>query len=117
MRRRLGTCISLLALSSACLHVWVNHCLDRLEGFSLNVKLSPLARTKVCKHPFVFENIYAEDAPKHLPFHELLLGMCQLCARGARFAFRVRNNTWCWLPRHHVKFWSKIVQPAFAVRF
>lgn len=52
---------------------------------------------QVCKHPFAFSPVYAENAPARLPFQELVLGMAVKAGRGARFFVRLAFVLWVWL--------------------
>lgn len=52
---------------------------------------------QVCKHPFAFSPVYADNAPARLPFQELVLGMAVKAGRGARFFVRLAFVLWVWL--------------------
>lgn len=47
---------------------------------------------QVCKHPYSFTPVYAEDAPSRLPLHELAWGLVGRAAKGVRLAHRVRRR-------------------------
>jgi hypothetical protein len=54
--------------------------------------IAPPPIPQVCKHPYSFTPVYADNAPQHLPWHELLAALCARCARGVRLAHRVSRR-------------------------
>ncbi len=52
---------------------------------------------QVCKHPFSFSPVYADDAPAQLPFQELVLGMALKAGRGTRYFVRLAFVLAVWL--------------------
>jgi E3 ubiquitin-protein ligase MARCH6 len=52
---------------------------------------------QVCKHPFSFSPVYADDAPARLPFQELVLGMAVKAGRGTRYLVRLTFVLAVWL--------------------
>ncbi|CAK9869462.1 unnamed protein product [Sphagnum jensenii] len=66
-----------------CLVQWLNH--------------SKARQCEVCKHPFSFSPVYADDAPARLPFQELVLGMAVKAGRGTRYLVRLTFVLAVWL--------------------
>lgn len=66
-----------------CLLQWLNH--------------SNTRHCEVCKHPFSFSPVYAENAPSRLPFQELVLGAALKAGRGLRFSMRLFLVLSVWL--------------------
>ncbi|CAK9208987.1 unnamed protein product [Sphagnum troendelagicum] len=66
-----------------CLLQWLNH--------------SNARQCEVCKHPFSFSPVYADDAPAQLPFQELVLGMALKAGRGTRYFVRLAFVLAVWL--------------------
>ncbi|KAH9331546.1 hypothetical protein KI387_003654, partial [Taxus chinensis] len=66
-----------------CLLQWLNH--------------SNARQCEVCKHPFSFSPVYAENAPARLPFTEVLVGTTMKALRGLHFFFRLSFVLSVWL--------------------
>ncbi|KAJ7294226.1 hypothetical protein O6H91_Y272000 [Diphasiastrum complanatum] len=66
-----------------CLLQWLNH--------------SHARQCEVCKHPFAFSAVYAENAPARLPLRELIVGMFVKAGRGTRFFARLVLVLSVWL--------------------
>ncbi|KAF9601697.1 hypothetical protein IFM89_022117 [Coptis chinensis] len=66
-----------------CLLQWLNHSNKRT--------------CEVCKHPFSFSPVYAENAPTRLPFQEFLVGMGMKGCRVLQFILRLAFVLSVWL--------------------
>ncbi|OAY70678.1 putative E3 ubiquitin ligase SUD1 [Ananas comosus] len=66
-----------------CLLQWLNH--------------SNARHCEVCKHPFSFSPVYAEDAPARLPFQEFLVGMAMKACNVLQFFLRLAFVLSVWL--------------------
>ncbi|OAY78551.1 putative E3 ubiquitin ligase SUD1 [Ananas comosus] len=66
-----------------CLLQWLNH--------------SNARHCEVCKHPFSFSPVYAEDAPVRLPFQEFLVGMAMKACNVLQFFLRLAFVLSVWL--------------------
>lgn len=66
-----------------CLLQWLTH--------------SNTRQCEVCKHPFAFSPVYAENAPKSLPPQELILGMAVKAGKGMHFFVRLAFVLSVWL--------------------
>nr|XP_043618813.1 probable E3 ubiquitin ligase SUD1 [Erigeron canadensis] len=75
-----------------CLLQWLNH--------------SNARHCEVCKHPFSFSPVYAENAPSRLPFQEFIIGMAMKAYNVVKFFARLSFVLSVWLliiP--HITFW------------
>lgn len=54
-------------------------------------------KCEVCKHPFAFSPVYAEDAPSQLPLRDFVSGVGARAARSARFLARLALVVCVWL--------------------
>ncbi|KAH7307266.1 hypothetical protein KP509_22G052000 [Ceratopteris richardii] len=61
------------------------------------LNLSNARQCEVCKHPFVFSPVYAENAPSRLSFREFLLGLAVKGGRGMHFFLRLAFVLSVWL--------------------
>ncbi|MQM13005.1 hypothetical protein Taro_045926 [Colocasia esculenta] len=66
-----------------CLLQWLNH--------------SNARHCEVCKHPFSFSPVYAENAPARLPFREFLIGIAMKACRVLQFFLRLAFVLSVWL--------------------
>ncbi|CAN1854489.1 Probable E3 ubiquitin ligase SUD1 [Linum perenne] len=66
-----------------CLLQWLNH--------------SNARQCEVCKHPFAFSPVYAENAPSRLPFQEFLVGMGMKACHVMQFFLRLSFVLSVWL--------------------
>ncbi|XP_074275538.1 putative E3 ubiquitin ligase SUD1 [Silene latifolia] len=66
-----------------CLLQWLNH--------------SNARQCEVCKHPFAFSPVYAEDAPSRLPFREFVLGIGKKTCHVLKFFLRLGFVLSVWL--------------------
>ncbi|PIA56553.1 hypothetical protein AQUCO_00700713v1 [Aquilegia coerulea] len=66
-----------------CLLQWLNH--------------SNARKCEVCKHPFSFSPVYAENAPARLPFQEFLVGMAMKACHVLQFVLRLAFVLSVWL--------------------
>ncbi|XP_024979580.1 probable E3 ubiquitin ligase SUD1 [Cynara cardunculus var. scolymus] len=66
-----------------CLLQWLNH--------------SNARQCEVCKHPFSFSPVYAENAPAKLPFQEFLVGMSMKACHVLQFFLRLSFVLSVWL--------------------
>ncbi|KAL4581184.1 hypothetical protein LXL04_017394 [Taraxacum kok-saghyz] len=66
-----------------CLLQWLNH--------------SNARQCEVCKHPFSFSPVYAENAPTRLPFQELIVGMAMKACHVLQFFLRLTFVLTVWL--------------------
>lgn len=66
-----------------CLLQWLNH--------------SNARQCEVCKHPFAFSPVYAEDAPTRLPFREFVLGIGKKTCHVLKFFLRLGFVLSVWL--------------------
>ncbi|XP_003607923.2 probable E3 ubiquitin ligase SUD1 isoform X1 [Medicago truncatula] len=66
-----------------CLLQWLNH--------------SNARQCEVCKHPFSFSPVYAENAPARLPFQEFVVGMAMKACHVLQFFVRLSFVLSVWL--------------------
>ncbi|CAN1307457.1 Probable E3 ubiquitin ligase SUD1 [Linum perenne] len=66
-----------------CLLQWLNH--------------SKARQCEVCKHPFSFSPVYAENAPARLPFQEFIVGVAMKACHVLQFIFRLSFVISVWL--------------------
>ncbi|XP_062025182.1 probable E3 ubiquitin ligase SUD1 isoform X1 [Rosa rugosa] len=66
-----------------CLLQWLNH--------------SNARQCEVCKHPFSFSPVYAENAPARLPFQEFVVGMAMKTCHVLQFFLRLSFVLSVWL--------------------
>ncbi|WJX50525.1 putative E3 ubiquitin ligase sud1 [Trifolium repens] len=66
-----------------CLLQWLNH--------------SNARQCEVCKHPFSFSPVYAENAPARLPFQEFVVGMAMKACHVLQFFLRLSFVLSVWL--------------------
>ncbi|KAK1430314.1 hypothetical protein QVD17_12963 [Tagetes erecta] len=66
-----------------CLLQWLNH--------------SNARNCEVCKHPFSFSPVYAENAPARLPFQEFVVGMAMKAYHVLQFVLRLAFVLAVWL--------------------
>ncbi|KAJ4880727.1 putative E3 ubiquitin ligase SUD1 [Raphanus sativus] len=66
-----------------CLLQWLNH--------------SNARQCEVCKHPFSFSPVYAENAPTRLPFQEFVVGIGMKACRVSKFFLRLSFVLSVWL--------------------
>ncbi|KAM7263271.1 hypothetical protein ACFE04_000954 [Oxalis oulophora] len=66
-----------------CLLQWLNH--------------SNARQCEVCKHPFSFSPVYAENAPQRLPFQEFVVGMAMKTCHILQFFVRLSFVLSVWL--------------------
>lgn len=66
-----------------CLLQWLTH--------------SNARQCEVCKHPFAFSPVYADNAPTQLSFQEFLFGMTVKAGKGMHFFFRLAFVISVWL--------------------
>ncbi|KAL5713997.1 RING-type E3 ubiquitin transferase [Ranunculus cassubicifolius] len=66
-----------------CLLQWLNH--------------SNAKHCEVCKHPFSFSPVYAENAPARLPFQEFVVGMAMKACHVLQFILRLAFVLSVWL--------------------
>ncbi|KAI3702417.1 hypothetical protein L6452_28155 [Arctium lappa] len=66
-----------------CLLQWLNH--------------SNARQCEVCKHPFSFSPVYAENAPTRLPFQEFVVGMAMKACHVLQFFLRLSFVLSVWL--------------------
>ncbi|KAI3916003.1 hypothetical protein MKW98_004444 [Papaver atlanticum] len=66
-----------------CLLQWLNH--------------SNARQCEVCKHPFSFSPVYAENAPARLPFQEFVVGMAMKTGHVMQFFLRLAFVLFVWL--------------------
>nr|GEY25083.1 probable E3 ubiquitin ligase SUD1 isoform X2 [Tanacetum cinerariifolium] len=66
-----------------CLLQWLNH--------------SNARHCEVCKHPFSFSPVYAENAPTRLPFQEFIIGMAMKAYHVLQFFLRLSFVLSVWL--------------------
>ncbi|XP_071688967.1 uncharacterized protein [Rutidosis leptorrhynchoides] len=66
-----------------CLLKWLNH--------------SNAPKCEICKHPFSFSPLYAENTPAKLPYNELVIGMSMKLYHVLLFVLRVTLTLWAWL--------------------
>lgn len=66
-----------------CLLQWLNH--------------SNARQCEVCKHPFTFSPVYAENAPTKLSYREFILGLAVKGGRGMHFFLRLAFVLSVWL--------------------
>ncbi|KAI3509502.1 hypothetical protein L1887_24831 [Cichorium endivia] len=66
-----------------CLLQWLNH--------------SNARQCEVCKHPFSFSPVYAENAPARLPFQEFVIGMAMKACHVLQFFLRLTFVLSVWL--------------------
>ncbi|KAI3708014.1 hypothetical protein L2E82_37008 [Cichorium intybus] len=66
-----------------CLLQWLNH--------------SNARQCEVCKHPFSFSPVYAENAPARLPFQEFVTGMAMKACHVVQFFLRLTFVLSVWL--------------------
>ncbi|KAL9231721.1 hypothetical protein vseg_006912 [Gypsophila vaccaria] len=66
-----------------CLLQWLNH--------------SNARHCEVCKHPFAFSPVYAENAPSRLPFREFVLGIGKKTCHVLKFFLRLSFVLSVWL--------------------
>ncbi|CAI0556888.1 unnamed protein product [Linum tenue] len=66
-----------------CLLQWLNH--------------SNARQCEVCKHPFSFSPVYAENAPARLPFREFIMGMAMKACHVMQFFLRLSFVLSVWL--------------------
>ncbi|XP_076928553.1 putative E3 ubiquitin ligase SUD1 [Bidens hawaiensis] len=66
-----------------CLLQWLNH--------------SNARQCEVCKHPFSFSPVYAENAPARLPFQEFIVGMAMKAYHVLQFFLRLSFVLSVWL--------------------
>ncbi|KAI3769909.1 hypothetical protein L6452_01023 [Arctium lappa] len=66
-----------------CLLQWLNH--------------SNARHCEVCKHPFSFSPVYAENAPARLPFQEFVIGMAMKACHVLQFFLRLSFVLSVWL--------------------
>ncbi|KAK9667140.1 hypothetical protein RND81_14G235900 [Saponaria officinalis] len=66
-----------------CLLQWLNH--------------SNARQCEVCKHPFAFSPVYAENAPSRLPFREFVLGIGKKTCHVLKFFLRLSFVLSVWL--------------------
>lgn len=66
-----------------CLLQWLNH--------------SNARQCEVCKHPFSFSPVYAENAPSRLPFQEFIVGMTMKAYHVLQFFLRLSFVLSVWL--------------------
>ncbi|KAJ7946073.1 E3 ubiquitin-protein ligase MARCH6 [Quillaja saponaria] len=66
-----------------CLLQWLNH--------------SNARQCEVCKHPFSFSPVYAENAPTRLPFQEFVVGMAMKACHVVQFLLRLSFVLSVWL--------------------
>ncbi|KAI3997852.1 hypothetical protein MKX01_036322 [Papaver californicum] len=66
-----------------CLLQWLNH--------------SNARQCEVCKHPFSFSPVYAENAPARLPFQEFVIGMAMKTCHVMQFFLRLAFVLFVWL--------------------
>ncbi|KAL6209805.1 hypothetical protein ACLB2K_020744 [Fragaria x ananassa] len=66
-----------------CLLQWLNH--------------SNARQCEVCKHPFSFSPVYAENAPTRLPFQEFVVGMAMKTCHVLQFFLRLSFVLSVWL--------------------
>ncbi|MCL7023688.1 hypothetical protein MKW94_010290 [Papaver nudicaule] len=66
-----------------CLLQWLNH--------------SNARQCEVCKHPFSFSPVYAENAPTRLPFQEFVVGIAMKTCHVMQFFLRLAFVLFVWL--------------------